>query len=111
MARQERRSRVIFPSGQELIGADLALFQYAMMKINDFLALFRKNLVPPTQVKVEWRRHIFASALPLQALQLVHGAIKLPVQVSLATEEFVGCIRRRQAKALVPDSRALTRIP
>jgi len=35
----------------------------------------------------------------LDTLQLVHGAIKLPVQVSFVAEKFVGCIRRRQAEA------------
>ena len=39
----------------------------------------QKPLAPLTQVDVERRRHVFASTLPLQTLQLVHGAIKLPV--------------------------------
>jgi hypothetical protein len=70
-----------------------------LLKSKYFLALFRKNLCPPTQVNVDRRRNIFASALPLQTLQLVHSAIKLPVQVRLVANELVGGIRRRQTEA------------
>jgi hypothetical protein len=40
------------------------------------------------QIDVDWRRHVFASALPLETLQLVHGAIKLPIQMSFVAEEY-----------------------
>jgi hypothetical protein len=49
------------------------------LKTRHFLALFRKNLVPPPQVDVERWQYGFALALPLQTLKLVHGAIKLSV--------------------------------
>ncbi len=42
---------------------------------------------------------MFALALSLDSLQLVHGAIKLPVPVSLIAEDFVSYIRGRQAEA------------
>ena len=35
----------------------------------------------------------FAPALSLQTLKLIHGAIKLPVQVSFVAEQVVRCIR------------------
>jgi hypothetical protein len=44
------------------------------------------GLCPPAQINVQWRRHIFALPLSLQALQLVHGAIKLSVKVSFVAE-------------------------
>jgi hypothetical protein len=54
---------------------------------------------PSLQIDVERRGHVFSSALPLEALQLVHGAIKLLVQMGFVAEEFVGCFRRWQAEA------------
>jgi hypothetical protein len=58
----------------------------------------QKALAPPTQINVERRRHVFASALPLHSLQLVHGAIELSVYVSIVAEKLVGCMGGRQTK-------------
>ena len=66
------------------------------MKLNNFLALFRKKgLAPPAQIDVERRRHVFAFASPLQTFQLVHGAIKLTLQVSFVAEELVSRVGGR----------------
>jgi hypothetical protein len=55
-----------------------------MMKLKDFLALFRKSARPLAQINVEQLRYVFAFALPLQP----HSG-----------GEFVGCVCWRQAKA------------
>ena len=67
-----------------------------MLRTRQFLALFRKK---PNSSSPSLRRHLFPLTLPLQTLQLVHGAIQLPVQVSFIAEKLVGCIRGRQAEA------------
>jgi hypothetical protein len=69
----------------------LALFSSVqpthLLKSNNYLALFRKkNLAPPTQIDVKKRRHVFALAPTLQTLQLFHGAIELPVNVSFLAQ-------------------------
>ena len=62
---------------------------------NTYLA---KSLCPPTQINSERRWYLFALALALQTLQLVHGTVELPVQVSLVAEKFVDYVRGRQAE-------------
>jgi hypothetical protein len=59
------------------------------LKTKHFLALFRKIAIAFVLIDVERREHVFSSALPLYALQLIHSAIKLPVEVSFVAEEFV----------------------
>lgn len=39
------------------------------------------------EIDVERRGHAFSLAPPLETLQLVHGAIKLPIQMSFVAEE------------------------
>jgi len=63
------------------------------LKTRQFLALFRKNLVPPPQVDVERRQYGFASTLPLQTFKLVHGTIKLSVH----QQERVLVVRQGEA--------------
>src|SRR6266849_2322386 len=59
---------------------------------------FAKSVASLTQINVDRRWDIFASALPLQTLELVHGSIQLAVEMSLGAEDFLGCFRGRQAE-------------
>ena len=69
------------------------------LKTRHFLASFGKKLSPPSRINVERRRYVFSSPPALWTLQLVHGAIKLPAQVSFVEEHFVGGIPGWQAEA------------
>ena len=85
-------------AGASRLWSFLLFLRQVSLKTEPFLALFRKKLSRSSQVNVERRWDCFAPALSLQTLQLVHGAIELPVQVSFVAEKFVRCIRGRQAE-------------
>src|SRR5437867_8871725 len=84
------------------IPAEARSYGQLLLKIGYFLALFRKkpkSLVPPSQIYIKRRRHLFSLALPLQTLQLVHGPVELPVQMRFVAEKFVRCVLSGQTEA------------
>jgi len=69
-------------------------FSLLLLIIKHLLALFGENCyLPLPKLMLSGGGHGFAPALSLQTLELIHGAIKLPVQVSFVAEQFVRCIR------------------
>jgi len=78
-------------------------FQSSPLITKHFLALFRpgfvsgKRLAPPTQI--DFSGGTFRLWAALASAPVAHRAIKLPVQVGLIEEQFVGRARGGQAEA------------